>query len=265
MPAKIHQPFMLHQSPCSVPGTRRTNATPLPVRSALAGHMITRCRRNVIANSITAHVSSETRIWAIESWKPNAVWPRTCSEMITAARCSRGSRTVGSRTGYAVPRIRSVGRRRSGQGRRAHRRHGTGAGSPVQARFPARTTRSAAAVLRRSSGPLLYSLKHASTFAPALDTASRGDMCAREPTDFEAGDDPPPRRDGRSERDARGGDRASTRPTTSTTPAASRSSRGSTRTPLHETVRAGARGAREPRASRCRRRRRRARATAPAS
>ena len=85
-------------------------ATPLPVRSALAGHMITRWRRNVIANSITAQVTSETRIWAIESWKSNAVWPRTCSEMITAARCSRGSRTVGNRTGYAVPRIRSVGR-----------------------------------------------------------------------------------------------------------------------------------------------------------
>ena len=110
VPAKIHQPFMLHQSPCSVPGTRRMKATPLPVRSALAGHMITCCRRNVIANSITAQVTSETRICAIESWKSNAVWPRTCSEMITAARCSRGSRTVGNRTGYAVPRIRSVGR-----------------------------------------------------------------------------------------------------------------------------------------------------------
>ena len=32
---------MLHQSPCSVPGTRRTNATPFPVRRALAGHMST--------------------------------------------------------------------------------------------------------------------------------------------------------------------------------------------------------------------------------
>ena len=53
VPAKIHQPFMLHQSPCGVPGTRRTNATPFPVRSALAGHMITRWLRNVIANSIT--------------------------------------------------------------------------------------------------------------------------------------------------------------------------------------------------------------------
>ena len=41
VPAKIHQPFMLHQSPCSVPGTRRTKATPFPVRRALAGHMIT--------------------------------------------------------------------------------------------------------------------------------------------------------------------------------------------------------------------------------
>ena len=75
------------------------NATPLPVRSALAGHMITRWLVNVIANSITAHVSSETRIWAIESWNSKAVWPRTCSEMITVARCNRGSRTVGSRMG----------------------------------------------------------------------------------------------------------------------------------------------------------------------
>ena len=39
---------MLHQSPCSVPGTRRMKATPLPVSSALAGHMITRWRRNVM-------------------------------------------------------------------------------------------------------------------------------------------------------------------------------------------------------------------------
>ena len=44
--AKIHQPFMLHQSPCSVPGTRRMNATPLPVRSALAGQTSMRWRRN---------------------------------------------------------------------------------------------------------------------------------------------------------------------------------------------------------------------------
>ena len=42
--AKIHQPCRLHQSPCCVPGTRRTKATPLPVSSALAGHMITRWR-----------------------------------------------------------------------------------------------------------------------------------------------------------------------------------------------------------------------------
>ncbi len=55
--AKIHQPFMLHQSPCSVPGTRRMNATPLPVSSALAGHMSTRWRRKVIATSRTAAVS----------------------------------------------------------------------------------------------------------------------------------------------------------------------------------------------------------------
>ena len=67
--AKIHQPFMLHQSPCSVPGTRRMNATPLPVSSALAGHMSTRWLRKAIPTSRTADVSSETRIWAIERLK----------------------------------------------------------------------------------------------------------------------------------------------------------------------------------------------------
>jgi hypothetical protein len=97
--AKIHQPFMLHQSPCSVPGTRRMNATPLPVRSALAGHMSTRWVLNVTATSRTAAVTSETRIWAIDSRKSNATWPSTWSVTITAARCSRGSRSVGRTTG----------------------------------------------------------------------------------------------------------------------------------------------------------------------
>ena len=105
VPAKIHQPCMLHQSPCSVPGTRSTKATPFPVRSALAGHMSTRWLLNVITNSRTAAVTSDTRIWAIESWNPKAVCPRTWSVTITAARWRRGSRTVGSRTGYCVPRI----------------------------------------------------------------------------------------------------------------------------------------------------------------
>ncbi len=109
VPAKIHQPCRLHQSPCSVPGTRRMNATPFPVRSALAGHMITCWRKKVIPTSSTAQVPIETRICAIERRKSNATCPRICSETITAARCRRGSRIVGSRTGYDVPRIRSVG------------------------------------------------------------------------------------------------------------------------------------------------------------
>ncbi len=54
-----------------------------PVRSALAGHMSTCWRRNAIATSSTAQVTSETRICAIESWKSNAVWPSTCSVTIT--------------------------------------------------------------------------------------------------------------------------------------------------------------------------------------
>ena len=105
VPAKIHQPFRLHQSPCTVPGTRRMKATPLPVRSALAGHISTCCLWKAIAISITAHVASAIRIWAIESWKWNPTWPITCSEMIVAARCSRGSLSFGSTTGYGVPRI----------------------------------------------------------------------------------------------------------------------------------------------------------------
>ncbi len=107
---------MLHQSPCSVPGTRRMKATPFPVRSALAGHMITRWRRNAMPTSSTAHVTSATRICAIESRNSNATWPRTCSETITTARCRRGSRHDGSNTGYDLPRTRSVGRPRSTAG-----------------------------------------------------------------------------------------------------------------------------------------------------
>ncbi len=84
--AKIHQPCMLHQSPCSVPGTRRMNATPLPVRSALAGHMSTCWRRKAMPTSSTAQVSSETRICAIERRNSNATCPSTCSETMTAAR-----------------------------------------------------------------------------------------------------------------------------------------------------------------------------------
>ena len=82
-----------------VPGTRRMNATPLPVSIALAGHIRTCCLRNVIATSRTAHVSSEIRICAIETRKVKAVCPSTCSVVITAARCSRGSLSVGSSTG----------------------------------------------------------------------------------------------------------------------------------------------------------------------
>ena len=99
VPAKIHHPCMLHQSPCSVPGTRRMNATPFPVSMALAGHMITCCRRNTIATSSTAQVRSETRICAIDNLKSNATCPRTWSEMMTPARCRRGSRREGSSTG----------------------------------------------------------------------------------------------------------------------------------------------------------------------
>ena len=70
-----------------VPGTRRTKATPLPVSIALAGHMITCCRRIAIATSSTAQVPIASRICAIErsKWKP--IWPMTCSEKIGRASC----------------------------------------------------------------------------------------------------------------------------------------------------------------------------------
>ena len=100
-----HQSRKLHQAPCGMSGMRSTNATPLPVRSALAGHMITRFVRNVIAISSTAQVPSDTRICAIESRKLNATCPSTCSDVIVAARWRRGSFSFGKTTGYVVPRI----------------------------------------------------------------------------------------------------------------------------------------------------------------
>src|SRR5579862_2026790 len=109
VPTKIHQPRGVHQSPCAVPGTRSTKATPLPVSIALAGQRMTRWLQNAIATSSSAHVASDRRICAIETskWKP--IWPMTCSEVIVAARCSRGSRSFGRRTGYGVPRITREG------------------------------------------------------------------------------------------------------------------------------------------------------------
>ncbi len=99
VPAKIHQPRVDHQSPCWVPGTRSTNATPFPVSIALAGHIRTCCFRSAIPISRTAQVPIAIRIWAIETrkWKP--ICPITWREMIVAARWSLGSRSFGSRTG----------------------------------------------------------------------------------------------------------------------------------------------------------------------
>ncbi len=60
--AKMYQPRVLHQSPCSVPLTRSTSATPLPVSSALAGHTISLRSWNSKDISITAQVTRQTRI-----------------------------------------------------------------------------------------------------------------------------------------------------------------------------------------------------------
>src|SRR5436190_12797804 len=67
--------------------------------------MSTRWLRTAIATSSRAHVSTEIRIWVIETlkWKPTC--PITCRDVIVAARCSRGSRSFGRTTGYGVPRI----------------------------------------------------------------------------------------------------------------------------------------------------------------
>ena len=71
---------------------------------ALAGQISAFCFRSVMTTSSTAQVSRDTRICAIESRKSNATWPSTCSVVITTARCSRGSLSFGSTTGYRVPR-----------------------------------------------------------------------------------------------------------------------------------------------------------------
>src|SRR5579872_5857676 len=84
------------------------NATPLPVSIALAGQMNARCFRNVIAISSSAPVATDRRICAIETRKWKAAWPSTWSVVITAARCSRGSLSLGRTTGYEVPRTESV-------------------------------------------------------------------------------------------------------------------------------------------------------------
>ncbi len=62
VPAKIVQPFRLHQSPCSVPGTRRTKATPFPVSIALAGHISTCCPKKAMPTSRSAQVPIAIRI-----------------------------------------------------------------------------------------------------------------------------------------------------------------------------------------------------------
>ena len=67
---------MLHQSPWCVPGTRRMNATLLPVMRALAGQSRTCCRHAAMPTSSTAAVTSEIRICEIETLKWNATWPR---------------------------------------------------------------------------------------------------------------------------------------------------------------------------------------------
>lgn len=51
------------------------NAIALPVRSALAGQRMMRCRLKVTMTSISAQVRSEAAIWGNESAKWNCVMP----------------------------------------------------------------------------------------------------------------------------------------------------------------------------------------------
>ena len=84
-PMKIQYPRVLHHCPCNVPGTRRMNATLLPVRRPLAGHMITLSLKKPYPNSIRAPVARQIRICAIESRKLSTVWPRSWRVRSTAA------------------------------------------------------------------------------------------------------------------------------------------------------------------------------------
>jgi hypothetical protein len=59
---KKWMPFRLHQSPLSVPDTRSSNATLLPVSMALAGHTSLFSRHNVTVVSTSAHTPIVTRI-----------------------------------------------------------------------------------------------------------------------------------------------------------------------------------------------------------
>jgi hypothetical protein len=97
--AKIGQPRVLHQSPCSVPGTRMISATPLPVSNAEAGHAMMPCSHATSTRSSPPATPIEIKIWAIDRLKPSTVWPRICTLMITAATARRGSPRLGSATG----------------------------------------------------------------------------------------------------------------------------------------------------------------------
>ena len=105
VPAKIHQPRRLHQSPCCGPRHAQDE------RDAVAGeHRARGPQDHVLPPERDRDLEhgarpSEIRICAIESrkWKP--ICPSTCSDVITAARCRRGSLSFGRRTGYGRPRI----------------------------------------------------------------------------------------------------------------------------------------------------------------
>jgi hypothetical protein len=101
--AKIGQPLVLHQSPCSVPGTRMISATPLPVSRAEAGQAITPRSQAVNTRSSPPATPREMRIWAIDRLKPSTVWPRTWTLMMIAATTSRGVAPPGEQHRVGAP------------------------------------------------------------------------------------------------------------------------------------------------------------------
>ena len=96
----MYQPRRVHRSPLCVPTTRNSNAVLVPVCMALAGQTIIEVLRNVRVSSMTAQVSTVTRIWAIDTWKPSLAMPMTRIVMMTDDRWIRGSRMLGGTSGY---------------------------------------------------------------------------------------------------------------------------------------------------------------------
>ena len=98
--ANTYQSLVPQGSPAVVSVVRRISATPLPVSIALAGHTnmpVLRKRQRDLDDRAGHDGGQDLRHCHPEARAPT--WPRTWIEMMTAATCRRGSRTLGSTTG----------------------------------------------------------------------------------------------------------------------------------------------------------------------